>query len=101
MSKNLPIPELPQEIITNILSRLPIKSLLQFKSVSKLWLSLISNPQFVELHLKQMKENNTIKHRIYNRACQSFEPEAYCDDSGDYLRVTLIQHNLPMKELWE
>ncbi|KAL9409365.1 hypothetical protein AB3S75_047706 [Citrus x aurantiifolia] len=34
------------DLLTEILIRLPIKSLLKFKSVSKHWLSLISNPVF-------------------------------------------------------
>lgn len=35
-----------QDLLTEILLRLPIKSLLIFKSVSKHWLSLITNPNF-------------------------------------------------------
>ncbi|KAJ0952045.1 putative F-box domain-containing protein [Helianthus annuus] len=42
---------LPSEIIKEILSRLPVKSILRFKSVSKPWLSCISDPTFTKLHL--------------------------------------------------
>ena len=35
------------DLLTEILIRLPVKSLLQFKSVSKRWFSLIINPHFV------------------------------------------------------
>ncbi|PRQ37026.1 putative F-box domain-containing protein [Rosa chinensis] len=35
-----------QDLITDILLRLPVKSLLRFKCVSKQWLSLISDPRF-------------------------------------------------------
>lgn len=38
------------DILTEILLRLPVKSLLRFKSVSKHWLSLISNPDFCRRH---------------------------------------------------
>ncbi|KAF8404539.1 hypothetical protein HHK36_009426 [Tetracentron sinense] len=38
------------DLLTEILLRLPMKSLLRFKSVSKRWLSLISNPSFCHIH---------------------------------------------------
>ncbi|KAF9614515.1 hypothetical protein IFM89_018954 [Coptis chinensis] len=39
---------LPDEIISNILLRVPTTDIIRFKSVSKSWLSLISNPIFAE-----------------------------------------------------
>ncbi|KAJ7980151.1 F-box protein family [Quillaja saponaria] len=44
---------LPQELIIEILLRLPVKSLVLFRCVSKTWLSLISNSQFGELHFQR------------------------------------------------
>src|ERR1044072_4289426 len=41
---------LPHDLIVDILVRLPVKSLLRFKSVCKPWLSLISHPQFAKSH---------------------------------------------------
>ncbi|KAK7848737.1 f-box protein cpr1 [Quercus suber] len=46
------------ELITKILSRLPVKSLVRFLSVSKQWYSLINDPDFVNLHLKHSIETN-------------------------------------------
>ncbi|CAA0842507.1 F-box/kelch-repeat protein [Striga hermonthica] len=48
--------ELPLRIRTDILLRLPVKSLLCFKSVSKDWHSLISSPDFVKAHLRMNRE---------------------------------------------
>ncbi|XP_021759190.1 F-box/kelch-repeat protein At3g23880-like [Chenopodium quinoa] len=47
------IPTLPDFLILEeILPRLPVKSLIRFKSVSKCWLSSISFPKFAKSHLK-------------------------------------------------
>ncbi|XVF65281.1 hypothetical protein PTKIN_Ptkin09bG0235500 [Pterospermum kingtungense] len=60
------VPQLPQDIIVNILSRLPVKYLIQLKCVCKPWRSLISDPQFAKLHLAQSKKKNTnfSSHRV-------------------------------------
>ncbi|KAK4489373.1 hypothetical protein RD792_005182 [Penstemon davidsonii] len=43
------------DLLTQILLRLPVKSLLRFKSVSKQWFSLIINPKFCHLHSSRKK----------------------------------------------
>ncbi|XP_043721153.1 F-box protein CPR1-like [Telopea speciosissima] len=50
---------LPEDIILAILSRLPVKSLLRFRSVSKLWCALITDPDFVQMHLYRSLATNT------------------------------------------
>ncbi|KAK6803612.1 hypothetical protein RDI58_001396 [Solanum bulbocastanum] len=45
------MPTLPQDIIIEILIRLPLKTLLKFRSVSKSWLSLLSDTQFHKTHI--------------------------------------------------
>ncbi|XP_051208623.1 putative F-box protein At1g50870 isoform X1 [Lolium perenne] len=45
--------ELLDELVFEILLRLPVKSLLQFKSVSKVWHAIISDPFFIRVHLQQ------------------------------------------------
>ncbi|KAJ6764791.1 hypothetical protein OIU74_023628 [Salix koriyanagi] len=44
---------LPQETLTDILSRLPIKSLTRFQSVSKPFSALIKSPAFISAHLRR------------------------------------------------
>ncbi|XP_057436221.1 putative F-box/kelch-repeat protein At3g17570 isoform X2 [Lotus japonicus] len=41
---------LPEDLIPQILVRLPVRSLLRFKSVCKSWRSLISDPKFGKSH---------------------------------------------------
>ncbi|XP_037461116.1 putative F-box protein At4g09190 [Triticum dicoccoides] len=48
---------IPDEIVFEILLRLPVKALMRFKSVSKSWHAIISNPCFIRLHLKQSAKN--------------------------------------------
>lgn len=42
--------DLPSDIMTNILIRLPIKSIMQCLSVCKYWYSIIKHPSFVNTH---------------------------------------------------
>ncbi|KAK9724776.1 hypothetical protein RND81_05G097400 [Saponaria officinalis] len=50
--------EIPEELIfSEILTRLPVKTLIKFKLVSKTWNSLISTPLFIKSHLKQTISN--------------------------------------------
>ncbi|KAL8102450.1 putative F-box protein At3g51171 [Apium graveolens] len=52
------INDLPESLIIEILSRLPVKDLLQFKSVCKSWYAIISSPNFVSNHLSNYYNNN-------------------------------------------
>ncbi|XP_071688522.1 putative F-box protein At4g09190 [Rutidosis leptorrhynchoides] len=47
----------PNDILEEILSRLPVRVLVQFSSVSKPWLSLISNPWFAKVHYNRATTN--------------------------------------------
>ncbi|MED6148337.1 hypothetical protein PIB30_052244 [Stylosanthes scabra] len=53
--------DLPTELIMEILLRLPVKSLLRFKCVSKSWFAIISDENFAKSHFKFSAKSN---HRI-------------------------------------
>ncbi|XP_050212205.1 putative F-box protein At3g17490 [Mercurialis annua] len=49
---------LSEELVAEILKRVPVKSLLKFTSVCKLWYSLITNPNFISFHLAHTTQAN-------------------------------------------
>ncbi|XP_058006580.1 F-box protein CPR1-like [Hevea brasiliensis] len=50
---------LTRELLEEILSRLPVKSILICRCVSKTWYSLITNPSFIAHHLKKTAARNS------------------------------------------
>ncbi|KAI9113059.1 hypothetical protein K1719_015991 [Acacia pycnantha] len=62
---------LPQEIITNILSFLPVKSLIKFQCVCKPWKNLIKTPSFIAAHLHHSTQlrPRLLLHRHLNDNC--------------------------------
>ncbi|XP_074265386.1 F-box/kelch-repeat protein At3g23880-like [Silene latifolia] len=48
---------MPPEVLTQILTNLPAKSLVRFRCVCKYWCFIIDDPYFVSLHLKYSRVN--------------------------------------------
>ncbi|XP_071917072.1 F-box/kelch-repeat protein At3g23880-like [Coffea arabica] len=68
--------DLPFDVITAILTMLPMKALLIFKCVSKLWLSLISGPKFIKDHPKLSASTSNTQSLLFvvaNSACDHLE----------------------------
>ncbi|KAK9949278.1 hypothetical protein M0R45_004811 [Rubus argutus] len=51
---------LPEDIIVQILYRLPVKPLIRFRCVSKRWSSIVSNPQFAKSQFKFASERKIL-----------------------------------------
>ncbi|CAO2823280.1 unnamed protein product [Amaranthus hypochondriacus] len=51
---------LPQEIVLEIATRLPAKSIGRFRCVSKQWRILLSQPDFIKTHFNRFKQNPSI-----------------------------------------
>nr|XP_023882182.1 F-box/kelch-repeat protein At3g23880-like isoform X2 [Quercus suber] len=56
---------LPHDIVLKILARLPVKSVLRFRCVSKTWCSSIATPNFISNHLTYHKNNNNNNNLAY------------------------------------
>ncbi|KAM7512488.1 hypothetical protein LguiB_011363 [Lonicera macranthoides] len=56
----------PEEVVTEILSRLPVKSLLRFKCVCKFWYIIIKNPAFINKHLNHYHKENEAQLLVYH-----------------------------------
>ncbi|PIN11152.1 hypothetical protein CDL12_16259 [Handroanthus impetiginosus] len=92
---------LPEEIIAEILSRLPVKSLLKFRCVSKSWCSLISSEHFIKAHLKISKrDTNLTRHKIISTILQPCYSLKQCSlqplISG--LLSEAVEFDYPMKD---
>ncbi|KAK6780926.1 hypothetical protein RDI58_023110 [Solanum bulbocastanum] len=81
----LTLPAFPSELIVEILLRVPVKFLLQFRCVSKSWLALISSPKFVKTHLSLSVKNKDYPH---HRVVLTVRNESISGESrpvhGDY-----------------
>ncbi|KAH6760332.1 hypothetical protein C2S51_017281 [Perilla frutescens var. frutescens] len=66
-------PCLPEELIEEIFSRLPVKSLLRFRCVSKSWRYLIVSKRFVKKHLDNSTKNASFAH--HRIILNSIEPQ--------------------------
>ncbi|KAK3032718.1 hypothetical protein RJ639_035162 [Escallonia herrerae] len=59
------MPDLPSDVITDILTRLPVKSLLRSRCVSKPWCAMIDGPKFIKMHLDRSIETSSILALIF------------------------------------
>ncbi|KAL9240526.1 hypothetical protein vseg_014734 [Gypsophila vaccaria] len=72
--------DLPHDLITqNILTRLPVKPLVRFKSVSKQWYSTISSPQFGLAHFSFPRPSSV--ESLLIRSNDNFK--LFCYENGD------------------
>ncbi|XP_026439671.1 F-box/kelch-repeat protein At3g06240-like [Papaver somniferum] len=87
---------IPEEIMFDILTRLPAKSLSRLRCVSKSWNNLIKNPHFLKLQL-----NHSLKYGehgiVYN--CESCDGKICCvdyDSSSSRLSNSVVHIDYPL-----
>ncbi|KAK6797331.1 hypothetical protein RDI58_005033 [Solanum bulbocastanum] len=83
---------LPEEIVMDILSRLPVQSLLRFKCISKPWKKLISKPYFTRKHLNHAKNDQNFQKFL---SCQPYPKDGvlsyYCASLSSTHLVESVQ----------
>jgi len=57
-------PTIPDELMIEILSRVPVKALMRFRCVSKYWNSFVFDPNLVKLHLQRSPRDNPILYTL-------------------------------------
>ncbi|KAM7271181.1 hypothetical protein ACFE04_030395 [Oxalis oulophora] len=62
--------ELPQELISDVLCHLPVKSLLRFRSLSKSYFFEIMSPQFIKRHYTKSLQTNTNLSLLITEVCK-------------------------------
>ncbi|XP_023910050.1 F-box/kelch-repeat protein At3g23880 isoform X2 [Quercus suber] len=77
---------LPEEVVLEILHRLPVKSLIQFRCVSKSWNSLITSSAFINSHLTRSLSLPSNSNKLIVRHCVDspyVDHYKLIDDNGD------------------
>lgn len=88
---------LPVEVITEILSRLPVKSLLRCRSTCKCWRTLIDTTHFILFHLTKSHTALIIRHRSH---LYSLDPQTLnCDHKPLELTHPLMCYSNSIKVL--
>ncbi|KAL3520977.1 hypothetical protein ACH5RR_019126 [Cinchona calisaya] len=72
---------LPEDVLIEILLRLPVKSLVRLERVCKSWRALIKSPRFIAIHLSHAKNNDRLlikrTRTLYPRPKREEEPFFY------------------------
>ncbi|KAM7497932.1 hypothetical protein LguiA_022346 [Lonicera macranthoides] len=83
---------LPPEVLNEIITRLPVKSLLRCTSVCKSWYSLIASPKFITTHLN--RNNNSNNHLLIRNFVNSFDYSVYRDNET-FDKLSTLEFPLP------
>ncbi|KAG2667171.1 hypothetical protein I3760_15G099100 [Carya illinoinensis] len=88
---------LPEGVVTEILSTLPVKSLMRFKSVSKAWYALIGDPYFITKHhtFAISDHNRNQYRRVILERCRATTTPRFSMHSNDTLEFSGNIHLVP------
>ncbi|KAJ4980943.1 hypothetical protein NE237_031780 [Protea cynaroides] len=102
VEESVPTENLPEVLIVEILSRLPLKSLLRFRCVCKFWY----DPAFVKMHLSRSLISNSnlnvvfrnlLRTKLNFRGFRVSELHSYSDDLDVWAQQVVVRPNHPFK----
>ncbi|XP_057950711.1 F-box/kelch-repeat protein At3g23880-like [Malania oleifera] len=71
--------DIPEDLIKNVLQRLPVKSLLRFQCVCKSWCAMLKNPSFITDHFHFSSNHNDNKRNVlWISRCYYSRGTCYC-----------------------
>ena len=95
------VDHLPENLIVEILSWLPMKDLMRYKTINKSWYAIISSPDFVFKHLKNYYKNNDdwrgclfVQHNVTNTELQVFE--LFLDEKIGVSLANEVLYSMPL-----
>ncbi|XP_051139151.1 F-box protein At3g07870-like [Andrographis paniculata] len=88
--------DLPSQIILEILTRLPVGTIINCKSVCKQWHALITHPYFSSLHFSRARRGLVVRHsEIFKKFFQIIDLDDGHNAAGDHLpHSTMLQFNV-------
>ncbi|CAA0828447.1 Unknown protein [Striga hermonthica] len=72
---------IPEDLLLEILLRLPVKDLLRFKSVCKRWYSIIRSPEFINQHFRHKSNRESLLIRHYRYDLEQYAFAVYLDEN--------------------
>ncbi|XP_030963632.1 F-box/kelch-repeat protein At3g23880-like [Quercus lobata] len=91
---------LPEEVVLEILHRLPVKSLIRFRCVSKSWNSLITTSAFIKSHLTRslsLSSDKLIVRQCVNKPYPFVEHYKLIDDTNDSSSDQIQHIDFPLR----
>ncbi|XP_057432867.1 putative F-box protein At5g62660 [Lotus japonicus] len=100
LTKPADLVHVPSELVIEILMWLPVKTLMRFKCVCKLWKSLTKDKDFVKLHLKRSPKNKHVLF-ILRKATSAHRFADFIAAVSAYGPADIIFISRPMRPLFE
>ncbi|RZC46905.1 hypothetical protein C5167_039868, partial [Papaver somniferum] len=96
---------IPDDIISDILVRLPVKSIGRFRCVSKAWCKLLKGSEFVKMHLNyanEMNKFNILHHNFSEFHTIGYDPlpSSTCSDLVSTVNCPLLSDDYRGFKFW-